>query len=89
MQNECPAFHSEILTLMVFSQAGNETEQSVNIHIWGTSFICSGSVQLKVNERKKLFSLFPKINTAATQCYIPSLCWLSTGVATGHTGLTL
>lgn len=31
-------FIQEIMTLMVFSQAGNETEQSVNIHIWETSF---------------------------------------------------
>jgi len=31
-------FIQEIMTLVVFSQTGNETEQSVNIHVRETSF---------------------------------------------------
>jgi len=72
---------------MVFSQAGNETKKCEHPYMRNfLLFVLGPLFSWKWMSEKSFFSPFPKINTAATQCYIPSPCWLSTGVATGHMG---
>jgi len=90
MQNECPAFHwRDHDTNGVFpSRKWNWTKCEHPYMRNFFLFVLDPLFSWTWTSEKSFFSPFPKINTAAPQCYLPSLSWLSTGVAIGHMGLT-